>query len=326
MKLARIVHFPILASAAMIVLACLSIPAVAVTFFVDDFNDPLLNKWNLTSGLDGTVATSGGQAHFQAAGNNDLGFGSLGLITKTSFEPTGSQIVYVYLWGFEHNSTPIPQRYLFGLTDGQATIATAATQIPFGMLGTAGQVQEALFRTPDGIDVNLGLAESEGGPFLQTTTPYDFRFVMQDVDTNTVIDLDYKLSSSGTWTQFINSTEGICCAFPADTATFYLSLSGRERVSDGTDLFIDAVQITDQDLTEFAQEINAAEITQAGIGDLTGITFQSSNSVNYSLESGPDTNSFAATPLLIQGDGNSLTVFDPGGQDTGVVYRITEVP
>jgi len=308
------------------VLTCLSIPVKAFTFFVDDFNDPLLNKWHVTSGTDGTVATSGDQAHLQAAGNNDLGFGSLGLITKTSFEPTDSQIVYVYLWGFEHNSAPIPQRYLFGLTDGQVTIATSARQMPFGILGTSGQIQEAFFRASDGIDVNANLKESEGGPLNQSTMPYDFRFVMQDSGTNTTIDLDYKLSSSSTWLQFVNTYENICCAFPSDTATFYLSLSGRERVSDGTDLFIDSVQITDLDLTEFTPEINATEITQAGIGDLTGVTFQSSNSVNYSLESGPDTNSFAATPLLIQGDGNSLTVFDPGGPDTGMVYRITVVP
>ena len=86
------------------------------------------------------------------------------------------------------------------------------------------------------------------------------------------------------------------------------------------------MQVTDQDLTSFAVIPTAAPISGAEVGDSLGVTFQSSNGVNYSLESGPDTNNFSATPLLIQGDGNSLTVFDPGGPDTGMVYRITEVP
>jgi hypothetical protein len=225
--------------------------AGATEILRDTFDNGSLPDFAVTSNSDGTVSVSGGKVRFSAAGNNDLGFGSFGMIATPGIQPTAAEPTYAYLWGWEFNSSPIPQRFLFGLTDGQTTLATAANQIPFGMLGTSGQVQEALFRSSDGIDVNLQLqaGSPQNGPFNQSTTPYDFRFVMQDVGSDTTIDLDFKESSSSTWIQFINSSEGICCDYPADTATLYLSLSARERTSDGTDLFIDEIHITTQDLT-----------------------------------------------------------------------------
>jgi len=224
--------------------------ASATELLRDTFDSAALSDWNVTSGADGTVSVSGGRVHFQAAGNADMGFGSLGMITAAGINPGSAEPTYAYLWGFEFNSSPIPQRFLFGLTDGRSTLATAhGGQIPFGILGTGGKVQEAFFRTSDGIDVNANLKGSAGGPLDQSTTPHDFRFVMQDSGGDTTIDLDYKLSSSGTWLQFVSDYEGICCQFPGDSSELYLSLSARERTSDGTDLFIDEIHITTQDLT-----------------------------------------------------------------------------
>jgi hypothetical protein len=63
--------------------------------------------------------------------------------------------------------------------------------------------------------------------------------------------------------------------------------------------------------------------TLIDIADTRGIEFLSSNSVTYVLESAPNqVGPFTGTGAQLLGDGSTNVLFDPGGFDTGAVYRV----
>jgi len=332
-------NFSSLIIAGMFVCAFLGLPVRGVTLFVDEFDDPLLGKWNVEENANGSIAATGGRLHIDASDTGaDTSWGSFGLISSSFFtrKPAGEGNLYLYFWGVEQNSAPT---YIYlGVTDS-AVRPQADTDYECAVYARAhtspdADIQEVFVLPPAGGAGNWALDGSVGGPLLQPDPPtgilYDYRIVLKDQGvTNgmTEMNLEYKLLADTVWNDFVNTADPISeLLFPAPGAFLYIGIMPRDHATWGTDVFVDAVQVTDQDLTSFAVIPTAAPISGAEVGDSLGVTFQSSNGVNYSLESGPDTNNFSATPLLIQGDGNSLTVFDPGGPDTGMVYRITEVP
>ena len=59
------------------------------------------------------------------------------------------------------------------------------------------------------------------------------------------------------------------------------------------------------------------------------VTFNSEIGVNYSLECTTDTNALAGwvgTGATVVGDGGSMTLFDPTGNDPSKAYRVIDVP
>jgi len=63
--------------------------------------------------------------------------------------------------------------------------------------------------------------------------------------------------------------------------------------------------------------------TLIDIGDTRGVEFLSSSSVTYVLESAPNqVGPFTGTGSRLIGDGSTNVLFDPGGFDTGAVYRV----
>jgi len=323
----RLIAVPVLT------LSFLATSAGAGDIFVDEFDDPSLVQWNITTNTDGTVNVTSGRLHLDAADQTEQGIGTFGLIISNSFtrNPPGEGVVYVYFWEVEHGKDDAMQYYL-GVTE-DATQPMSDNDFDFAVFARSSSedIQEVVIYTNTGSAANN---ELRGGPLDQPFTGefMDYRIVIRDqsVDDNTsVMNLEYKISSETTWNDF-DSTEdpSTRLQFPPTNAPLYVALSPREQgppQNDGTDLFVEAVQVTTRDITAFSREmIIVVPSTQAPESDVFSAIIQSDVGVTYVLESTPDpaATDFAATPLVLKGTGGPLKFSESTASTSQNIYRV----
>ena len=321
----RLIAVPVLT------LSFLATSAGAGDIFVDEFDDPSLVQWNITTSTDGTVNVTSGRLHVDAADQNDQGIGTFGLITSSSFtrNPAGEGVIYVYFWELEHGKDDA-MHYYIGVTE-DATLPMSDNDFDFAAFARSSSedIQEVVIFTNTGSAANIELRD---GPLDQPFTGefMDYRIVIQDqsVDDNTtVMNLEYKMSTEGTWNDFLSTEDpSTRLQFPLTNTPLYVAIAPREQaLPDGTDFFLEAVQVTTRSLTAFGLEtITVVPSTEALETDVFSATIQSVAGVTYILESTPDpaATDFSATPLVLIGTGGPLTFSETSASSPQNVFRV----
>jgi len=226
-------------------------------FFRDPFDGPLTNHWTVTTSADGTLSTADGRLHVDAADVANRGPGTFGLLSSTSFQrlPSGEGPVYVYFIGVDHAKIA-SQQYMLGITE-QPTLPSSDNDMDWSLFASpsSDDLQELSIRNSDGIAVNFGASPPVAQP--DPGLKYDFRIVIKDQGTTnpdtTQINLEYKLASTSTWSDFISTGDPVDARFPALNADLYVAVVPREQAGgaggSGTDVFLDEVLVTTENLT-----------------------------------------------------------------------------
>ena len=234
--------------------------ANAAIILHDDFTDPALPDWNLTTSEGGSVTAGGGRMLVDAADTGaSTSWGSFGVVSANSFTRnlSGQGNRYVYFW--EVDQTATPTYYYLGVTESSSQ---PTGDSDFELAGYARahssppDIQE-VSKTPGGSAGNWALAGSAGGPLEQPAPGvlYDYRIVLRDQgadDSTTEINLEYKLSSSATWIDFVNTNEGTR-DFADVGAALYVGIMPRDHAASPSHVALEAITIADDDWSFLSQ-------------------------------------------------------------------------
>jgi hypothetical protein len=122
----------------------------------------------------------------------------------------------------------------------------------------------------------------------------------------------YKDHSSGTW--IVNPAGPV--ATPPDFAFDYVGISG---FTQGAEVYVDDV------IAGVPPGIVVVPSTNVVVDDTMGMTFNSESNETYRLQSTPDlmSSNFTDTGAIAIGNGDEMTLFDPGGASASKNYRVT---